>query len=448
MKPILYILFCVRIVDCQVNLQPEYLHSVLENGLEVVVAEDHQSPLVSMALVFKSGAFTQAAGQGGWADLHRRTWFLRHTDMAPSPAFTALLRNQGISWTSSTNAEWQSICFTTMGDTLIEPLNLLLKAVRTAVIDEASAGLAKSAAVKTLRVKSTNPRYRLSRAVQKLLWGGSIDQRDKDGTIAGINALAVDQLRLFQMRYIVPNNALLVIAGDVKPAYALEQAETVFEQWPQGYDPFQSHPLADIEQLNTNRDSIVVHPVAGANLVVAWQGPGLDRDHKGAVAMRILSKMLMLETSPFKIALYGSGKVLDLAINADLQRKAGIFTITINTAPQDVDEVYGLLFEILGEYDANTLSLWAMNEAITRLIYESHEKRNNPVDHALELGGTWATGGLQFYDNYQEELGKVDLSAIRRVIKGYLLARPHVTAVAVAPANVKKLNLDRSVNPR
>ena len=99
-----------------------------------------------------------------------------------------------------------------------------------------------------------NPFGFLDLAMKQKLFYKYPTRKDPQGTRESIATATTEKMRTIQSRYYVPNNAALVVTGDVKPEEVFRLAEQIMGSWERRpVDPFKEFPLVEHPPLDKKR---------------------------------------------------------------------------------------------------------------------------------------------------------------------------------------------------
>lgn len=197
----------------------------LDNGLEVVVIENHRVPAVIQMLWYKVGAADEALGESGVAHLFEHLMFKGTKNTAPD-VFSAFVRRHGgrenafTSWDQT--GYYQVVQRDQLGQIMAYEADRMkgliltpddIKSERAVVLEEWNERVGQS------------PSAQLGAAMSATLFQNHHYGRPIIGWRHEIEALDRDTLLAFYRRYYAPDNAVLVVAGDVKPDEVLALAK-------------------------------------------------------------------------------------------------------------------------------------------------------------------------------------------------------------------------------
>lgn len=212
----------------------------LENGLDVVLHEDHKTPIVAVNIWYHVGSKDEAPGRNGFAHLFEHVMFQGSKHVAED-AYFRHLEEAGASGVNGTTNTDRTNYFETVPSNRLE-LALWLESDRMGfLLDHASDETFKSQreVVKNERRQNyENAPYGLVSALEF----GRIFPKDHPyhlltiGTPEDLDRATFEDVKNFFRTYYVPNNATLVIAGDIQPQKAKAMIEKYFAPIPRGKD--------------------------------------------------------------------------------------------------------------------------------------------------------------------------------------------------------------------
>lgn len=202
----------------------------LDNGLQVVVVENHRAPVVTHMLWYKVGAMDEPAGKSGIAHFFEHLMF-KGTKTLKDGEFSATVARNGGQENAFTSQDYTAYYQSVAADRL--DLMMKIEADRMRNLDLTAAVIEPERQVvleeRRSRVEN-NPSSILSEHATNALYMNHPYRIPIIGWAHEIEALSLDDLNKFYKTYYAPNNAVLLVAGDVK-------AEEVFALAEKHYGP-------------------------------------------------------------------------------------------------------------------------------------------------------------------------------------------------------------------
>lgn len=255
----------------------------LGNGLQVVLVPDHRAPKVVMNLRYRVGSMNEPAGRSGFAHL------FEHLMFSGTPAWPnvfgahAALGNEINAWTTE-----DGTVFYVDGLSSSLPMILSLEADRMAnlgrSVTQAKLDLQRSVVKNEMR---QNVLDKAGASGWEAFWSGLFPKphpysRMVIGSVADLDAATLDDVRGFFNSYYLPNNAVLVLVGDLKVDETKALIEDTFGRIPRGADVARpAVPEPTQARLKLVLEDRVPSPV----VVVGFSGPVALSPDNGALSI-------------------------------------------------------------------------------------------------------------------------------------------------------------------
>ena len=268
-------------------------HFKLDNGLEVVVIEDHRAPVVVQMVWYKIGAADEMPGKSGIAHYLEHLMFKGTDKLAPGELSKTVTANGGMD-NAFTSYDYTAYFQRIAADRL--PLvmemesdrmaNLKIgeddwQAERQVVLEERSQRTDSDPSAQFSEERSAVQFYNHPYGRPVIGWRQEMEGLTRDDAIAWYDA------------HYAPNDAVLIIAGDVTPDRARELAETYYGPIPAKPDSTRKARPQEPEQRSARRmersDPRVAMPVMIRSTIAPERNPG---DQKTAAALSVLAEML------------------------------------------------------------------------------------------------------------------------------------------------------------
>jgi len=343
----------------------------LPNGLKVYVIEDHKSPTVYEVLWFQVGSKDELANRTGFAHLFEHLMFKGSAHL-PDGLMDKLLEGAGgwsNAFTSSDMTVYQNVAAANFLEMMLwieaDRLVGLLDTFDTPKLDNQ-----RAVVLNERRQSYENQPYGMaSLLIQESLWPKDHGYHwSTIGYPADLKAAAVPDVAAFFKKYYVPNNATLVIAGDVKLADVKQLVEKYFAWIPRAPEPArpQYKPPAPItkEIVVKTTDDVQVPRV-----YLAWRGPTVFAGEEPALDMAAAILGDGKSSRLYKRLVYEEKIAQDVRASFDGEQLAGTLEI-VATAKPGVDP-QRLIKEITEE--VAKLSASAPDAAELERAQNSHE---------------------------------------------------------------------------
>ncbi|HEX5634875.1 MAG TPA: pitrilysin family protein, partial [Gemmatimonadales bacterium] len=306
----------------------------LDNGLTLIVHEDHSAPVVAVNVWYHVGSGDEKPGRTGFAHLFEHLMFMGSAH-APYPAFDRMLEAVGANNNGSTDPDRTN--YFEWGPSNALPLMLWLEADRMGwmlpTMDSAKVDAQRDVVKNERRQRVENQPYGMVSDVQPPLMFPSRHPYSWPviGSMADLSAASVEDVKEFFRIYYAPNNASIVVAGDVKTAEVKALVRQYFGGIPRG--PAIERPAAGAPRLARDTSVVLEDRVQLPRLYLTWLTPkGWDKDDAAlSVAAYVLSgaKSSRLD----KALVYEEELASSMTAYQDGRRLAGQFEVITTARP-------------------------------------------------------------------------------------------------------------------
>lgn len=200
----------------------------LSNGLQCVVVENHKAPIIKQMLWYKVGAVDETFASKGGAHLLEHLMF-RGTSRVPDGEFNRVMQKNGANSNAFTGHDVTA--YHQMADVSRLEVMLAFEADRMnnlAFDEKAFEAERKIVLQERKQVVENNPSATFTERFNKMLWGNSPYGHPITGLSEEIQALTFKGARDFYNSYYAPNNAILILSGDIDVATAKPLVEKYF----------------------------------------------------------------------------------------------------------------------------------------------------------------------------------------------------------------------------
>ncbi|RMF16526.1 MAG: insulinase family protein, partial [Alphaproteobacteria bacterium] len=256
------------------DLEIPYEKFRLKNGLTVIVHEDHKAPIVAVSVWYHVGSKNEPAGKSGFAHLFEHLMFNgseHHDDEYFKPLEKVGVTDiNGTTWLDRTNY------FETVPKPALE-MALFLESDRMGhllgAIDQKKLDNQRGVVQNEKRQGENRPYGKVFDEIQSALYPeGHPYHHTTIGSMEDLNAASLEDVKSWFQQYYGPNNAVLVLAGDISVKEGRALAEKYFGDIPPG--PPLVHPKAEIPQHASDTRIIMQDRVPQARIYRAWAVPG------------------------------------------------------------------------------------------------------------------------------------------------------------------------------
>jgi zinc protease len=418
----------------------------LDNGLEVIVIENHSVPLVTVELDVKNGAYTESPEYDGLSHLYEHMFFKANEKIPSQEAYMERMRELGATFNGTTSEERVNYFITFPKDSLEQGLVFMYDAITSPLFLEEELINERPVVTGEYDRNEANPFFHLNRAVSEKVWWEYYSRKNVIGDREVILTTTPEKMKIIQERFYVPNNSALLLAGDITPEEGFALAEKIFSGWEKGPNPFDEYKVPEHPPIPENEVVIVEQPVNAISMMYQWQGPSVGKDPKATYAADVLSFILGQQTSQFHKDLVESGLALGVNFSYYTLNHTGPITLFAQTTPDKFNACQKALFkEIEKMTDPNYFTDEQLENAKTILATNEQYARETASQFVHTVGFWWAVAGLDYYLNYIDNLNKVTREDIINYLKTYVVDKNYVLGVLASPENAEEIYLTLNI---
>src|SRR5882762_1324134 len=215
------------------RLQISIEHNKLSNGLDVVIVPDTSAPVVTVGVYYKIGSRLEPQGRGGFAHLFEHMMFQGSAN-APKMLHSKWISASGGRFNGSTSCDWTNFFEAVPSNALERVLWLEADRMRALKIDAENLNNQREVVKEEIRRVVMNQPYGGFPWLDMppIAYRRWANAHSLYGTFAELDAANVDEVQSFFNNYYVPNNAVLLILGDVNPDEGMSLSKKYFEDIP------------------------------------------------------------------------------------------------------------------------------------------------------------------------------------------------------------------------
>ncbi|HSG48504.1 MAG TPA: pitrilysin family protein [Longimicrobiales bacterium] len=428
-----------------------YQRFVLDNGLEVILHEDHSDPLAAVAMTFHVGSAKEVEGRTGFAHLFEHLFFLDSENLGAG-GLDRLMTRVGSSTNGSTSRDRTNYFEVVPVDGLekalwaeADKLGFFINTVTESVVAK------EKQVVKNEKRQGVDnqPYGHNSFVIDEALYPRGHPYRwQVIGSLEDLEAATLEDARDFHRKWYGPNNATLVIAGNIDPEQTRAWVEKYFGEIPSRELP----EVAPAPPVVLEAPVRLFHEDNFARLpqlTLAW--PTVPRFHPDAYALDVLADLLTdgKNTPLYQVVVEEAEVAPDVSAFNSAQELAGRFTLTVRSyAGVDLDRALTAVEDGLARFAArgvDSLELARVKAGTETRFYGGLAsvmgKAFQLADYAIFAGDPG------FFREDLERTLAVNADDVVRVFRAYVADRPYV-ASSFVPLGAGELALEGSERAR
>ncbi|HSY51871.1 MAG TPA: pitrilysin family protein [Thermoanaerobaculia bacterium] len=284
---------------------PHVARRSLDNGLRLLVAENHNAPLVSLRSLVRSGADYDTPELAGLASL---TGELLDEGAGTRDA-VRLAEDLGLLGASlGSGADWDAsyVSVDSLSRTFAEAFAIFADVNRQPLLPQASLERVQSERLMELLQQRDEAGSIASKRFSNLIYGNGAYGNTVIGNPESVARITVDDVRRYYATHYLPNNGSIVIAGDVDAEAALDAASRFFRDWPAADLP--ARPEISPKTFESSRIYLIDRPTAVQSEIRIGH-IGIARSTEDYFSLSVMNALL--------------GGVFNSRINLNLREKHG-----------------------------------------------------------------------------------------------------------------------------
>jgi len=399
----------------------------LSNGLKLIVREDHRAPTVAHMVWYRAGSIDEVNGKTGVAHVLEHMMF-KGTHKVKSGEFSRLVAAVGGRENAFTSRDYTAYFQQVEKSKLDEVMRLEADRMSNLNFDDAEFLKEIQVVMEERRLRTEdNPSSLLNEALTATAYMSSPYRYPVVGWMNDlVNMKAMDARDWYRSWY-KPNNATVVIAGDVDPKVILRAVEKYYGVASAKELP-ERKPQIEPTQKGTKRVQVKA-PADSAQLAMAWKVPKLEvgrLDDNEPYALELLSAVLDgYDNARLNRILVKQERVVnDVGVGYDMiSRGPELFFISSSMAKgKTVEQAEKSIRKALKEVIDKGILESELKRVKVRILSDQIYKRDSIFGQAMEIGSTEMAGfSWKDIDVMLEKMQTITPAQVQAVAKKYLV---------------------------
>ena len=408
------------------RLAPNAERFALDNGLEVIVITDRRAPVATHMLWYRVGSADETAGQSGIAHFFEHLMF-KGTKDHPNGEFSNIVSSIGGEENAFTTTDYTGYFQRVDSENLGQMMELEADRMINLVLSDDVVAPERDVVLEERRSRvENNPGALLGEALSATLYRNHPYGRPVIGWEHEIKALNRETALDFYKRYYTPNNAVLVVAGDVSVDEVRKLAQETYGAIPARPEAVRALRPAEPPSVGPRTVTVRDEKVREPSLQRAYLVPSAATAEPGeADALDVLSDILGGgATSRFYDRLVRGGDVATQA--GAYYQSSGIddtrFVIYGVPKPgKSLHELEAEMEAVIAEIRENGVTDEELNRAKQSVVAQAIYSQDSQQAMARIIGSALMTGRtLEDVQNWPERIQSVTLEAVQNAAKKYL----------------------------
>jgi len=410
---------------------------ILDNGLKVLILEDHKAPTATFQIWYRIGSRYENIGKTGLSHLLEHMMFKGTKKHGPKTFSQAIQRIGGMD-NAFTTSEYTGYFEFLASDRLSLPIELEADRMKNLVLTNEAVLSERDVVIEERRMRyEDDPQNLLFEEVVAAAFKNHPYRWPVIGWMSDLQTLNPEDLRQHYATYYAPNNAVVLVVGDVKPAEVLAKIRDAFGRIPAGPE-IKAVAVAEDPQYGEKR--VFLRKEAELPMVISvYKVPPIHQED--GPALDVLSNILSggKSTRIYNSLVYEK----QLAFSAwagyeGMRRDPHLFytgaTAARGKSIEDVEKAMLAEIEKISKEPPTDQEIHkAKNQVEAAFIME----QDSFYMQAKLIGSFEMIGGWRLIDTYLEAIRKVTAGDVQRVAAKYLVPERRTTGVLI-PLEAKK----------
>ena len=420
---LLSMLLMVLPISARSGADPDVLRATLQNGLRVVIVRNDLAPVVSIVVNYLVGSNDAPEGFPGMAHAQEHMLF-RGSPGLSSAQLAHVMALMGGEFNAETQQTVTQYYFSVPADLLDVALEVEAVRMRDVLDAEDLWDLERGAIMQEVAQDLSSPEYVFYTKLLGAMFPNTPYAHDALGTEDSFKKTTNGMLKQFYEQWYAPNNAVLVIVGDVEPGSTLAMVRKMFGAIPKRVLPKRTDfILPPPKAAEFAMDTDLPNSLA----IVSYRLPGFDS--RDFVAGQILADVLDSRRSNL-YALVPEGKALSTSFdNGSLPKASYAFATAAYPAGSDGKPLVAAIKGIMAAYARNGVPADLVEAAKQREIADAETTKNSVSGLAAAWSQAIAIGGRTSPDDDIIAVRKVTVEDVNRVAREFLRNETAITAM-------------------
>lgn len=405
--------------------EPQVREYVLDNGLKLLVQEDHRAPAVVSQVWYKVGASYEYGGITGISHMLEHMMF-KGTEKHPPGEFSRIIAANGGRENAFTGQDYTAYFQTLEKSRLPVSFELEADRMRSLKLLEPEFAKEHQVVLEERRLRTDDqPRAKMQEHFHSVAYSSSPYKNPVIGWPDDVTELTLNDLKKWYGLWYAPNNATLVVVGDVVPDEVYKLAKKFFG----GLKKSELPPLkrrGEVEQLGLRRMTVKL-PAKLPYLVLGYKAPSLRTaaDETEAYALEVAAGILDGGNSARLASRLVRGQQVAASVGAgyDLYaRLSNLFSLEGTPAEgKSAAELERALLEEVRKLREETVAAEELQRVKAQVLASHVYQLDSIFYQAMQLGTAETVGlGWKKVAEYVDKVNAVTAEQVQKVAQKYL----------------------------
>jgi len=417
MKKLKLIIFLLIFVLGTCVFAVDYNVYKLDDGQIVIIKQVKNNPIVTIDTWVKTGSINENDKNNGVSHFLEHLFF-KGTASHPSGDFDKILETKGAETNAATSKDFTHYYITIPSKYFDLAMDLHSDMLLNPLIPRKELEKERKVVMEEIAKDNNNPTTKVFDNLNAMLYTKHPYKRKVIGTNEIIGKISREEILDYYNTHYGPQNMITIVIGDVDTEHALAKIKEDFKTAPRKLTRNINKPE---KPLSKQLIKVDYQPVQSGYMVIGYRG--VNAINKDTYALDILGTILGEGRSSVLYQAIKEQKQLAFSISADnsTYKEDGIFSISANFTPEDVDKLQKAIFEQVKIIQKQGVTKEQLDLAKNILEKDTYYSRESIENISSEIGYTTVlTDNPLYYDKYLKNIKKVTAFEVKRVADKYL----------------------------
>lgn len=411
----------------------------LDNGLKVIIIEDHKVPITTFQIWYRVGSRNEVSGKTGLSHLLEHMMFKGTPTYGPKTFSKIIQRNGGVD-NAMTTKDYTMYFETLSSDRISIAIDLESDRMRNLIFDPKETISERNVVMEERRLRyEDDPQNSLFELVTATAIMNHPYRNPVIGWMSDLSNIKVDDLREFYEAHYRPDNAFIVVAGDIKADDILEKIKSAFGKEAGSVSKPQIKDVTVEPQQKGEKRLILKKEAELPYILIAYHTPSIP--HEDSYALDVLSTILSGGKSSriHRSLIYD--KKIALAAGSDysgMYRDPFLFFLWATASPgKEIAEIEKALYDEIDRIKNEPPSERELQKAKNQIESFFIFSQDSLYMQAMIIGRFEVLGDWRLKDKYLEGIRKIRPEDVQRVAKKYLIEDNRTVGILIPTKDLK-----------
>lgn len=401
----------------------------LDNGLKVMILENHQVPQVNISTTVRAGAKNETDYFDGATHLLEHLILFRGTENMTGDEVSQAMRKHGAYFNGYTSSDWTDFVISLPKEYLDYALQIHGDMLFRSNFPAVEMDKERQAVLEEINISEDNPFGKAYRESVKVLYGKHPYGKNVLGTKENVASIPRDSVYAYYKRYYAPNNMTMVIVGDVDPVATLDLVRKYFGAFPKGTVPQDNYVLPP------TRDNVatieIKKDVGQGYLMMGSIGPKSDSPDQYPLDIVATLTGNGESSRLWKKLKTELGLAYSVGYSFNTSKYEGDLFATATLDPANIDKAEQAIDGVLNDIKQNGFTEEELRKAKNTIKTAHYMSLERGLDTADKYAQYDSFIGYQYIDNYPANIEKVTLAEVNAAARKYLNTDTYVKTTVV-----------------